>query len=79
MISFTIDSLSYAGLGFNVSTNTIHKNLYNYNATTDSWSAKQSFPGLGGRNTTSTSLYGEGYFFCGGGGTGSSFLSNQVW
>ena len=79
LISFTIDSLSYVGLGFNYSQNIVYKDFYSYNPSTNSWSSLAPFPGNLARGSKASSLNGKGYVFGGGNGIGASQLSNQTW
>lgn len=79
MISFTIDSLSYVGLGYNYNLNQLFNDVYSYNPNTNSWSPIATFPGGATRNISSVALMGKGYVVGGGYQRGTSTLSNQLW
>jgi N-acetylneuraminic acid mutarotase len=61
LISFTIDSLSYVGLGYNYSNNQIYNDMFVYNPNSDSWLQIATFPGSATRGSSAITHNGKGY------------------
>lgn len=73
MFSFEIDGLVYVGGGRNTQGENV-ANLWTYDLSTNTWTAKENFPGIPRRNAFSFTIGGMGYV--GSGYDGSGYLTD---
>lgn len=76
-ISFSLDSFSFIGLGYNHVSRTTYRDIYRYNHNSKTWSLMSLFPDIHGRGSKSVVTNGKAFVV--GGGTSGSSVSNKIW
>src|SRR5690554_1173994 len=76
--AFSIGNKGYAGFGWNLNASSSLSSVYEFDPSTNSWSAIAPYPGSGGRGVFAASVSGKGY--AGGGGVGrQATLQRDFW
>ncbi len=79
LVSFTIDTISFIGLGYNGVMDVSFKDMYSYNPNTATWTSLSNFPGTYSRGSKAVVLNGKGYVMGGAGNLGIAAVSDELW